>query len=139
MNWVRSEIESLYTLNSPEYISGAMLPFLGNNLGMGYEPALGMSQSRVLVGSAAELYKTKGNKLPGTGGGICVYFPPPLSQNVEIQLDDAAFDRSTGHWVAKNAGTSLSVVPSVTTYGITPEHTNYTPIQGNAPLWCSHT
>ena len=137
MNWVRSEIESLYTLNSPEYISGAMLPFLGGNLGMGYEPALGMSQSRVLVGSAAELYKTKGTSF-GVQAAASAYTGYPceltLSQNVEIQLDDAAFDRSTGHWVAKNAGTSLSVVPSVTTYGITPEHTNYTPIQGNAPL-----
>ena len=135
-NWVRSEIESLYLLNSPEYISGAVLPFLGGNVGMTYEPALGMNQSRVLVSSAAQLYKTKGTS-EGVQGAASAYTgygcELTLSPNVEIQLDDATFDRSVGHWVPQNSGTSISAVPA-SQFGITPQHVSYLPIQGNAPL-----
>jgi phage tail-like protein len=146
MNWVRSEIESLFTLNSPEYISGAMLPFIGGNVGIDYEPALGMAQSRVLVSSAVELYKTKGTQagVPAAASAYTGYSCElTLSQNLEIQLDDAAWDHNpgiladglaySGHWLAGNSGTTLSIVEAVT-YGVTPQHVNYLPIQGNTGL-----
>lgn len=136
MNWIRSEIETLFTLNSPQYISGAMLPFLGGNVGIGYEPALGMTQSRDLISNAVQLYKTKGTN-PGVAAAASLYTGYScvltLSPNNEIQLDDSAFDRSTGHWKVQNTATSLSLV-SATALGITPQHVSYLPIQGNVGL-----
>jgi phage tail-like protein len=146
MNWVRSEIESLFTLNSPEYISGAMLPFIGGNVGIDYEPALGMAQSRVLVSSAVELYKNKGTNtgIPAAASAYTGYSCElTISQNLEIQLDDAAWDSNpgiladglaySGHWLAANTGTTLSIVEAAT-YGVTPQHASYLPIQGNTGL-----
>ena len=136
MNWVRSEIETLFTLNSPEYVSGAMLPYLGGNVGIGYEPALGMGLSRNLVSQAVELYKIKGTAA-GVQGAAAAYsgYGCTLTQgpNLEIQLDDATADRSIGHWVAQNANTTISQVSSAAE-AVTPQHAVYKPIQGNTGL-----
>ena len=143
MNWIRSEIESMFTLNSPEYISGAMLPFLGGNVGVDYEPALGMNQSRVLISNAVNLYKIKGT-FSGVQEAATLYTGYPctltISPNQEIQLDDAAFSTFggggsgyayAGHWVPGNAGTTVATVsvPS-TTYPVSPQHGTYLPVQG---------
>ena len=148
LNWIRSEIETLYTLNSTEYISGDMLPWLGGNVGIGYEPALGMQRSRDLVSNAVNLYKYKGTA-DGIEAAASAYTgygcEVTISQNLEIQLDDAAWNNNpdpatfnyAGHWLPANAGTTCATVEAVTVYstnppsGITPQHASYLPIVGN--------
>ena len=147
MNWIRSEIESLFTLNSAEYISGAMLPWLGGNIGVDYEPALGMNQSRVLISNAVNLYKQKGT-FNGVQDAATLYTGYPckltISPNQEIQLDDAAFATFggggsgyayAGHWVPENAGTTIVTVGvENATYPVTPQHASYLPVQGPSGL-----
>lgn len=133
MDWIRSEIETLSTISSADFISGALLPDLGSTYGVTYEPELGMTRSRVLVKNAVALYKQKGtaegiaaaaSAFSGYGAEVTI------GKNLEIQLDDSAFDMSTGHWVAANSATSLKLV-SASTYSLTLPHIAYLPIQGN--------
>jgi Phage tail protein (Tail_P2_I)/Galactose oxidase, central domain len=111
-DWVRSEIESLLLLTNVDLISGALLPYMGANLGVSYEPVLGMKRSRVLVKNAIYLYKNKGttagiaaaaSAFSGFGAKVSV------GKNLEIQLDDCAFDQSVGHWVPGNSSSSITV------------------------------
>lgn len=130
MDWIRSEIESLFLLTSVEQISGALLPALGANYGVDYEPELGMARSRVLVQNAVYLYKNKGtlNGVEGAASAFSGYgCSAQIGKNLEIQLDDSAFDQSVGHWVRLNSQTTVHSVPS-TTYTVTPPHTAYNPM-----------
>jgi hypothetical protein len=129
MDWVRSEIESLILFSNVDLISGTLLPYLGGNYGMEYEPELGMTRSRILVKNAVFLYKNRGTLIgiaaagsAFTGFGCEVLIGP----NLEIQLDDSAFDRSTGHWQPVFASSSLSTIDT-SSIGITPEHVSYDP------------
>lgn len=136
MNWIRSEIETLFTLNSPEYISGAMLPYLAGNVGIDYEPALGMGLSRNIVSQAVQLYKTKGTA-PGVQAAAAAYSGYgcvlTVSPNLEIQLDDSTADRTIGHWISKTSNAGVNAV-AASIYAVPPQHANYLPIQGNAGL-----
>lgn len=128
MDWIRSEIESFFLFTNPSLISGAILPYLGANLGVDYEPELGMARTRVLVENAVYLYKNKGT-LTGVAAAASAFSgygcvatmgssssstTPPTAPvwNQEIQLDDAAFDsfgpdtNYGGHWFP-GGGTSL--------------------------------
>lgn len=128
MDWIRSEIESLFTLTNPTLISGTLLPYLGANFGMAYEPELGMGRSRVLVQNAVRLYQQRGTAqgiaaaASAFSGFGCVV---TLGPNLEIQLDDCAFDQSAGHWTNL---TNCTLVPvSAASVGVSPLHTAYLP------------
>ena len=141
-DWIRSEIESFSTLSSADYISGALLPYLGGNYGVTYEAELGMTRSRVLIKNAVQLYKTKGlpgnNLNPGGISGAASAFSGygavvSIGKNLEIQLDDCAFDRSVGHWTPANVLTFIeplpvSSVPGDGPYGFLPFHALYNPL-----------
>jgi hypothetical protein len=137
MNWIRSEIETLVNLNNGDLVSGVLLPVLGANFGMGYEPELGMTRSRVLVKNAVFLYKNKGTAIgveaaasafSGYGAQVTI------GGNLEIQLDDCAFDESTGHWQPLNNGTTLGLISSAAA-GVTPQHaTVYSPVPLALPI-----
>ena len=129
MDWMRSEIESFSTFSAADYVSGALLPYLGANYGMTYEPELGMRRSRVLVKNAVYLYKTRGTHTgiaaaasAFSGYGCAV----TDGKNLEIQLDDCAFDQSVGHWVAGTANVSLSLLAAGSH---APPHVAYNPVQ----------
>jgi hypothetical protein len=132
-DWLRSEIESFFLFTNPQLISGALLPFLGANYGMSYEPELGMARYRVLVENAVALYKSR-----GTGNGIAAAASAftgygavvTRGKNLEIQLDDSAFDRSIGHWVPQTNGTSMQTV-SASSVGVSPPHAEYLPVPGD--------
>ena len=141
-DWIRSEIETMSTFNNADYISGALLPALGGNFGVQYEPELGMTRSRALVKNAVRLYKTKGipgNDLhPGGISGAASSFSGygaiiTVGHNMEIQLDDCAFDKSVGHWTPNNVLTFIEKIPvsSITGaggYGFQSYHSNYEPV-----------
>lgn len=133
-NWIRSEMESMFLFTNVNLISGAMLPYLGGNLGVEYEPVLGMTRTRVLVKNAVHLYKTRGT-LEGieaaasafTGYGAEV----TIGKNLSIQLDDSAFDRSGGHWIPIDQGnppTPTTITPvDALSVGVFPQHGSYSP------------
>lgn len=127
-DWVRSEIESLILLSNVDLISGALLPYLGANYGMTYEPVLGMTRSRVLVKNAVYLYKNKGTTagIAAAASGYSGFGAEvTVGKNLEIQLDDSAFDRSAGHWVANNGASFISAVAAASVNVGTPPHTLY--------------
>lgn len=101
MDWMRSEVESFVLFSNADLVSGALLPALGANYGMPYEPELGMIRSRVLVKNAVFLYKWRGT-VQGIEAAASAFSgfgcKVTIGKNLEIQLDDSAFDRSTGHW-----------------------------------------
>lgn len=132
MDWLRSEAETLSTINNINTVSGAALPYLGANYGVTYEPELGMTRSRVLVKNAVFLYKNKGtaNGIAAAASSFSGYgCDVTIGKNLGIQLDDSAFDRSVGHWQPSNASTILSLAPAGTGSGVsTPPHSLYEPV-----------
>lgn len=125
MDWVRSEIESLFLFSDVEIASGSLLPYIGANYGMSYEPELGMTRSRVLVKNAVHLYKNRGTAdgIASTGSAFSGYgCEVTIGTNLEIQLDTAVFDRSVGHWVAGNDTTTVEAV-SAASVGISGPYT----------------
>jgi phage tail-like protein len=140
-DWSLSEIESLFLFSNPELISGAVLPDLAANLGMTYEPQLGVALSRQLVSNAVFLYKNKGT-VTGIAATASAYSGYPcvvtIGPNLAIQLDDGAFDSSVGHWVG---GNSVSVVSHSTAaaLSVTPAHVSYNPIPSPASITTGET
>lgn len=128
MDWIRSEMESIFLLTDVDLISGLLLPYMAGNFGVTYEPELGMTRSRVLIKNATYLYKSKGT-IPGIGAAGSSFSgfgcKATIGPNLEIQLDDAAFDRSIGHW--KHLTNSTITAQSTASLGVTPAHTAYNP------------
>lgn len=63
LNHVRGETESLGWLRSADTVSGGLLPFFAEDLGITYEPEIGMRQMRIWLRNAVYLYKIKGTRL----------------------------------------------------------------------------
>jgi hypothetical protein len=130
MDWIRSEIESLFLFTNIEQVSGALLPALGANYGIEYEPELGMTRSRVLVQNAVYLYKHRGTTsgIEAAASAFSGYgCTLSMGPNLEIQLDDSAFDRSVGHWVPLNVQSTITLA-AASTYAVIPPHTAYVPM-----------
>ena len=127
-DWTRTYIETLSTLSNVDIVAGSLLPYLGSNYGVVYEDELGMTRSRVLVKNAVSLYKHKGTP-EGITAATSAFTGYPvevtIGKNLEIQLDDAAFDRFTGHWLPNlaNNNSSVYLVPLAG-----PPHTSYVPV-----------
>jgi Phage tail protein (Tail_P2_I) len=149
MDWIRSEMETMFLFTNTKLISGALLPILGNELGVLYEPELGMQRSRVIVENAIYLFKTKGTAT-GIAAAASAYSgygcEVTIGKNLALQLDDGAFDRSFGlanttnaHWVAGNAFTTITGVVNAGKIGVTPPHDSYVPVTtAIAPAWVSN-
>lgn len=63
----RSMLEALRNVNNPLLCPGNLLPALSQELGVSYEDAMGMNQTRKLLSTIVHQYKTKGT-LPGIAG-----------------------------------------------------------------------
>lgn len=130
MDWIRSEIESLFLLTNVELISGALLPAFGANYGVDYEPSLGMTRSRVLVQNAVFLYKNRGTQIGAESAGSAFSgygCQVTTGKNQMIQLDDSAFDQSAGHWRPLNGTATITPIAS-SVNGVTPPHVAYLPM-----------
>ena len=60
-DFLRTELESLMSVNDPQNCSGAVLPLLAQQLAIVHEPEIGMQQERQLLSNAIHLYKIKGS------------------------------------------------------------------------------
>jgi len=60
-DFLRTELESLMSINNAQTCSGALLPLMMQQFGLVHEPEMGMQQERQLVQNAIHLYKIKGS------------------------------------------------------------------------------
>lgn len=99
---LRTELESLLSVNDPLTCSGALLPLISQEFGMTWEPEMGMTQNRKLIANLVHLYKLKGSPL-----GISEFISALTSWAVNsvyigpnrlLSLDDGIFQRGLGTW-----------------------------------------
>lgn len=103
MDFIRTELESLTSVNDAMNCSGALLPLLAQQFGLTNEPGIGMQQERVLIENAIHLYKLKGSPR-GISEFCSILTGYPMAAlthhgyNVLPCLDDGVFAESTGTW-----------------------------------------
>lgn len=106
---IQTEMGTLARVTDINRVSGGLLPAFAEQLGVGYEPEIGMRQTRILVTNAIHLYKTKGTK-PGIEGVATAYTgfgaDAVVGRNLALDLNDANFEQSIGNWVG---GTSTTL------------------------------
>lgn len=107
MDRTRTEIDTLLQTSNIDRVSGGLLPALGNSLGVGYEPELGMRISRSLVSNAIHLTKTKGTVL-GVEGAASTYTnfgaDAVVGKNLLLDINHSGWvEGATGHWLTTNA------------------------------------
>ena len=115
LDFIRTEMESLLSVNDAHRVSGALLPLLAYQLGMPFEGEIGMQQARGLVANAMHLYKLK-----GSAQGISEYcslltgYPTALTlmgHNKLLCTDDSIGAQTTGTWQPwPPAGTKLPAI-----------------------------
>lgn len=113
---VRSTYETLLSLHDPSKVPWRVLSLLCAELGVPYEPQLGLTNTRVLLTNAVHIHKTKGT-IPGieafasslTGWGTDVV------QGINLMLDynDSSAEEGIGNWWPK-ALCTLAQAPSST-------------------------
>jgi hypothetical protein len=132
MDFIRTELESLMSINDLQNCSGALLPLLAQQFGLPNEPEIGMQQERQLIGNAIHLYKLKGSpKGISNFASILTSYPNTVlahhGYNLLLCRDDSVAETSIGTWqawpppathfppVTGNAGLSLTQNPNMLT------------------------
>jgi phage tail-like protein len=134
LDTLRTEMESLLSVNDPNNVSGALLPLLADQLGLVNEQEMGMAATRRLVANAIHLYKLKGSP-QGISEFVSTLTGWPVTSvsmgpNRLSSLDDGNAGYSLGSWTVNptypasslNRSTNLSgataALPTVTTNSI---------------------
>ena len=105
VDFIRTELESLMSVNDAQNCSGALLPLLAQQLGLQNEPEIGMQQERQLISNAVHLYKLKGSPR-GISEFSSVLTSYPMTTlahhgyNVLLCRDDSIAETSIGTWQA---------------------------------------
>jgi phage tail-like protein len=134
MDFIRTELESLMSVNDAQNCSGALLPLLAQQFGLPHEPEIGMQQERQLVSNAIHLYKLKGSSRGLTEfTSIMTNYPSTVlvhhGYNELLCMDDSVMADGIGTWqpwppvgthfpavpAGANAGLSLNYNPNVLT------------------------
>ena len=103
VDFIRTELESLMSLNDPMNCSGALLPLMAQQLGLQNEPEIGMQQERTLISNAIHLYKLKGSPR-GISEFCSILTSYPMAAlahhgyNVMLCRDDSIGETSIGTW-----------------------------------------
>lgn len=103
LDFIRTELESLMSINDVQHCSGALLPLMAQQLGLPHEPEVGMQQERQLVQNAIHLYKQKGSPR-GITETTSILTSYPATQLVHhgynelLCLDDGIFYDAIGTW-----------------------------------------
>lgn len=135
LDFIRTELESLMSINDPINCSGSLLPLLAQQVGLTHEPEIGMQQQRQLIQNAIHLYKAKGSPRGITEfTSIMTSYPTTMlvhhGYNLMLTRDDSVGQSSTGTWqtwppagsnfppVTGNVGVSGDFVPNLMNAGI---------------------
>ena len=134
LDFIRTELESLTSINDALNCSGALLPLLAQQFGLTNEPEIGMQQERVLINNAIHLYKLKGSPR-GISEFCSILTSYPMAAlahhgyNILLSRDDSIAEDAIGSWQAwppaftgfppsapvNAAGLTLSQVPNLLT------------------------
>jgi len=103
LDFIRTELESLTSINDAANCSGALLPLFAQQLGLPHEPEVGMQQERQLVQNAVHLYKIKGSPRGATEAtSILTSYPATQlvhhGYNCLLCQDDGTFTDAIGTW-----------------------------------------
>jgi len=102
-DFIRTELESLMSVNDAMHCSGALLPLMAQQYALVHEPEIGMQQERTLVQNAVHLFKLKGTPR-GITDWCSIMTSYPFSRlvhhgyNCLLCLDDSAFTDGIGTW-----------------------------------------
>jgi len=102
-DFLRTELESLMSINDAMNCSGALLPLMMQQFGLVHEPEMGMQQERMLVENATHLYKLKGSP-QGITEFVTTLTSYPTTQlvhhgyNLLLVRDDGVMANSVGTW-----------------------------------------
>jgi hypothetical protein len=103
LDFIRTELESLMSINDAQNCSGALLPLMAQQLGLVHEPEVGMQQERQLIENAIHLYKNKGSPR-GITEMVSILTSYPATQlvhhgyNCLLCLDDGVMADAIGTW-----------------------------------------
>ena len=143
MDFIRTELESLTSLNDALNCSGALLPLLAHQFGLPNEPEIGMQQERILISNAIHLYKIKGSPR-GISEFVSILTSFPMAElahhgyNVLLSRDDSVAETSIGTWQqyppsytkfpptspVNATGMTLTQIPNLLVVPTTPAMTN---------------
>lgn len=113
LDYIRTQYETLRNLYNIDKVSGAVLPALGAQFGIDYEPEIGMSQWRVVVRNALHVAKTKGTSVgvealcTAYSGWAC---DTQIGVNLLLDYNDSSFEESVGRWHGNDANSSITRV-----------------------------
>ena len=130
-DFIRTELESLSSINDPLNCAGSLLPLFMQEFGLVHEPEMGMYQERLLVENAVHLYKLKGSP-QGITEFVTTLSSYPSTQiahhgyNELLVRDDGVMATSVGTWqtwpptgtnfpaISNNTGVVLTQIPTLT-------------------------
>jgi phage tail-like protein len=118
MDFIRTELESLMSVNDPLNCSGTLLPLLAQQLGLPNEPEIGMQQERTLIDNAIHLYKLKGSPR-GISEFVSILTSYPMSAmthhgyNALLCRDDSIGETSVGTWHWTNPTYTFTQIPNL--------------------------
>ena len=105
------DLEKTFAMNlmysyDTSFVDGRYIPQLMKQLGLNFEPEIGLKQSRVLLRNAMKIYKTKGSR-----DGLITYlkaftgYDLDLKNGKNLLLDKncSSFEETTGFWTATGA------------------------------------
>lgn len=114
----RGEYESLTWIRDIDAMSGSLVPYLAHDLGIQFEPEIGIRQMRIWLRNAVYLYKVKGTllgieglatavtgwgaRIPADGDDITI----ELQANRVNLLHNPSFEVDITRWTATNATAS---------------------------------
>ena len=154
MDFIRTELESLTSVNDAMNCSGALLPLLAQQFGLTNEPAIGMQQERILISNAIHLYKLKGSPR-GISEFCSILTGYPMAAlahhgyNCLLSRDDSVAEDAIGTWqawppsythfppVTNATGMTLTQIPNLMSVaGMTPPLETYPGfVPGPNPLY----
>lgn len=111
LDTTRTEVETLRVTVDPRRVSGVVLPALGAQFGVSFEPQINGTSMRRLIAAATRLYAIK-----GTANGLRVLadvvtgWPSTVTAGKNLALDnlDAGPVGAPGRWTGAVAGASVS-------------------------------
>ena len=119
----RTQSDNIANKQDIAKFNGTLIPVFMQQLGIPYEPELGLTQSKILLRNAVHLYQTKGSKL-GIGDFIKSYAGysnvVTKSRNLMLDRNDSSFEQSIGNWTSVASSTltwwPTSVTPAIPPY-----------------------
>ncbi len=117
LDYTRTIIDSLLNTTNPLTCSGGLLPYIASQLGMPYEPQIGMARERLLLSNAIHLYKIKGSPQgisefvsTLTGWGVLAI---TMGLNRLLDLDSSVMTAGLGNWALTASQAAVGAVPAI--------------------------